>query len=437
MRTITSPLIDGGKYRIEVPDDWDGTLILYSQGPPAPREDPVWRTTPVITALLERRYAVAGWASPMFWPHEQSFVNQPMVLDEFAKQIGSPQVTIAYGESIGGILTAGLVQVQPRVLSGALAVCGPLAGGVATHNRELDISFVFKTLVAPASALELTHISDPAANLHLALGLLEAAAMTSDGRARLALCLAISNVPAAEDPRSPAPPPHDPRTRLDAEIRWLREIVFLVTFSARATIERRAGGNPSWNTGVDYRALLERSISRDLVEDLYRQAGLDLAADLERLAKASRIQADRESVRYMERYVSFNGDLGGVPVVTMHTTGDGLCTPDHEQAYADVVRWAGQSDRLRQLWIARGGHCAFTVAEVLTALDALRARVETGSWPAVGADALNDAAAAQAEGHQALIDRATNASIPRSAQFGAFEPWAFPRPHDARMFSRP
>lgn len=420
---------------MEVPEGWDGTLILYSQGPPAPREEPVWRTTPVIAAFRERGYAVAGWASPMFWPHEQTFVNQPMVLDEFARQIGRPERTIAYGESIGGILTAGLVQTHPKRLTGALALCGPLAGGVATHNRELDISFVFKTLIAASSPLELAHISDPVANLELALGLLERAAMTSQGRARLGLTAAISNVPAVADPRSATAPPHDTPTRLDAQMRWFREIVFLVTFSARATVERRAGGNPSWNTGVDYRQLLERSTSRDLVLDLYREAGLDLDADLDRLANAARVEADAESVRYMERHVAFNGDLRRVPVVTMHNTGDGLCTPDHEHAYADVVRWAGQSDWLRQLWIARGGHCAFTVAEVLTALDALRSRIDTSSWPAMDPDALNKAAA-QADAYDPLIDRSTNAAIPRSSQFGFFEPRAFPRPHDVRMIFR-
>jgi len=433
MRTLISPVLAGGKYKIVVPDGWDGTLILYSQGPPAPRDDPVWRTSRTIDAFLARRYAVGGWASPMFWPLEQSFDMQMGVLDAFAADVGAPALTVAYGESIGGIITAGLVQTHGDRLDGALPLCGPIAGGIGTHNRELDIAFAFKVLLAPDSAIELVRISDPEANVALAISALDAAARTPDGRARLALIAAIGNVPAVADPRTGGPEPHDPQTRLDAQVRWFRDIVFLVTFSARATVERRAGGNPAWNSNVDYASLLHRSRSRDLVERLYADVGLDLASDLSRLASASRVEADPDSVRYLERYVVFDGLLS-VPVVTMHTTGDGLCTPEHEHAYSDVVRAAGRSDHLRQLWLTRGGHCTFTIAETLTAFDVLRERIRSGEWPSTEPEDLNAAARLQPTGYRTLADpRRPDEAIAREPEFGRYEPMPFSRPYDARM----
>jgi len=439
-KTIVGPLMDAGKYLIKAPESWNGTLILYSFGPPVPAENPVFDAAhPVMQAYLQRGYAVAGWSSPVFWPLEQSFPNQMTVLDEFARLVGKPERTIAYGQSIGGFLTAGLAQRFPSRLDGALAVCGPIAGGIATQNRELDVAFVFKTLVAPESDLELVLIREPERNQALALELLEGAARTPLGRARLALTAAVTNVPGWPDPRSPEPATADHAARLDGQIGWFRGIVFHVIFNARATIERRAGGNPSWNTDVDYAALLERSLNADVVRWAYAAASVDLESDLERLTRAPRVTADPKATEYLERYIVFNGDLADIPVVTVHTTGDGLCTPDHEHAYRDVVRSAGHAEQLRQLWIRRGGHCSFSVAETLAALDVLLDRVTRGSWPATDASTLNGAAR-RLESESRLLnpldedDRDPVTPVPPG--FCEFEPPPFSRPYDARSLSR-
>jgi len=425
--TFVGPLTDEGRYLAKVPANWNRTLILYSQGPPAPVEDPVWNADhPTLRALLERGYAIAGWTNPVFWPLEQSFPNQDAVLESFVALVGRPSSTIAYGQSIGGLITAGLVQTMGTRLDGALAACGPLAGGIATQNRELDIAFTFKTLLAPGSDLDVVRIRKPGENLRLALEILETAATTAQGRARLALSAAVSNIPGTPDPRTAT----DPGSQLDRQIQWYRQIVFLVIFQARAIVERRAGGNFSWNTGVDYASLLERSINAEEVKALYAEAGLVLAEDLRRLAEAPRFEADPDAVAYLERHIVYDGRLE-VPVVTLHTTGDGLCTPDHEQAYADVVSAAGRADRLRQLWVRRDGHCSFTVAETLTALGLLEDRIGNGFWPDVSAAALNEAAVGLGARYGILTSPGGGVSAMTPA-FTEFAPWAFYRPYDAR-----
>jgi hypothetical protein len=74
-----------------------------------------------------------------------------------------------------------------------------------------------------------------------------------------------------------------------------------------------------------------------------------------------------------------------VPVLTVHSIGDGLVSPAHESTYAKSVDAAGESALLRQVFVERAGHCAFSSAEVVAAFDALDERIRSGRW---GTDAL-------------------------------------------------
>jgi hypothetical protein len=73
-------------------------------------------------------------------------------------------------------------------------------------------------------------------------------------------------------------------------------------FLPRAEQEHRAGGTFSWNTAVDYRRQLETSGQAEFVGRAYRQAGLNLDADLSALAQAPRVAAAPAAVEYMARY---------------------------------------------------------------------------------------------------------------------------------------
>ncbi|HEV2728919.1 MAG TPA: hypothetical protein VGV15_02710, partial [Terriglobales bacterium] len=174
---------------------------------------------------------------------------------------------------------------------------------------------------------------------------------------------------------------------------WASEVDFPFAFALRAELEFRAGGNPSWNTGVNYKKQLAHSVDRNEVVALYAQAGLDLDADLDALNDSDRIAATPSAVEYLEQNIVFNGDIG-VPVLTLHTTGDGLVLNENESAYADVVREDGNNRFLRRTFVHRAGHCAFTPAETVTALEKLIQRLDAGIWPALDPDALNAEAVA-------------------------------------------
>lgn len=189
-----------------------------------------------------------------------------------------------------------------------------------------------------------------------------------------------------------------------------------IIFALRAELEARAGGNPSWNTGVDYRALLNSSINRDEVTALYAAAGLDLDADLNALASAPRIAAEPNAVRYLVNWIVFSGDIHHA-VLTVHTTGDGLVLNQDEQAYAVSVRGNGHDELLRQTYVHRAGHCTFTPAETIAAFNVIAHKMTTHTWSGVTPDELNAAALALGP----VFNIAPPAYLP-------YTPTAFPRP---------
>lgn len=421
--TFTGTFADGATYLIEVPATWNGTLLLYSHGYVTPGSsnpardvgDPGTRAFLLANgfALAGSSYATTGWAI-----HE-AIPDQIAVLDTFDALVGQhPQRTIAWGHSLGGIITAGLIQRHPHRFDGALPMCGVLSGGVATWNQALDAAFAFKTLVGPATPLQVVHITAPLPNLGLAETLLAGAQGTPQGRARIALSAALSDTPGWFNPASPEPAATDFTSQEANQFLWLSQVDFPFVFAFRAELEFRAGGNPSWNTGVNYREQLEHSRDRAEVEALYAAAGLSLDDDLKALNQATRIAADPPATEYLEHNIIFNGDLD-MPVLTMHTSGDGLVAVENEQAYRQTVREAGDNRLLRQTFVHRAGHCSFTPAETVTALENLIFRLDTGHWPDLDASALNT----EAGGLGPL-----NVAPPA---FFDFHPGRFLRPFDA------
>jgi len=117
-----------------------------------------------------------------------------------------------------------------------------------------------------------------------------------------------------------------------------------------------------------------------------------------------------------------------------------LVVPENEQAYASVVDRAGNGQLLRQLFVARAGHCAFTPAEIITGFQVLLNRVATGRWDtrALQPGALNAEAAALGPGYN--IYTAQNGTCPSgqpvdgvcatAPAFTAYRPPQYLRPFD-------
>jgi hypothetical protein len=430
--TKTGSLSDGATYLMQVPDNWNGTLFLYSHGYVVPGSaNPATDVGDPATGafLLANGFALAGSSyATTGWAIHEALNDQIAVLDLFDSTFGHPAATIAWGHSLGGIITAGLIQRNPKRFSAAQPMCGVLAGGVATWNTALDAEFAFQTLLAPNAGLQVVNITNPDANLALAEEVLAAAQATPQGRARIALGAALSDTPGWFTPTSPEPAPTDYVSQEANQFLWDQQVDFPFVFAFRAELERRAGGNVSWNSGVDYRKQLEKSVDLAEVRALYQAAGLSLEADLEALNHAARIKANPAAVDYLKQNIIFDG-LIDIPVLSMHTKGDGLVVVQNETAYKDVVDFVGGNSRLRQTFVDRAGHCAFTPAETIAAVETLLTRLETGHWPSIEANLLNDGAAAL--GPDFNIFEVGTTIVPAPPAFIDYTPAAYLRPFDA------
>jgi hypothetical protein len=147
------------------------------------------------------------------------------------------------------------------------------------------------------------------------------------------------------------------------------------------------------------------------------------------LNETARIDADWHATAYLEKNIIYNGEIH-IPVLTLHTTGDGLVVVENESAYKQVVREEGNGKFLRRMFVARAGHCAFTPAETIAAVQTLLERMATGRWEQVDASSLNQAATALGPNFN-IFANAQGVIVPVPPAFVEFEPSPYLRPFDA------
>ncbi len=368
----------GARWAIDLPDTWNGTLLLYGRGYGSGPPDQAPETAPrgVKDWLLSQGYALAASSyTGAGWALEEAPNDQLEVLDAFTREVGKPRRAIAWGNSMGGLVSVALAERHPQRFAGALPMCGSVSGSVGMLNTALDGAFAFRTLLAPESDLRLVGVDDDRLNGDRAKRVLDAAWPKPEGRARVLLSAALAQLPTWTDAASAEPAPAD----FDALAEQIHKAFLMGVFVPRTDQERRAQGLYSWNTGVDYGRQLARSGLLPLVRDAYARAGLDMTKDLATLAAAPRIAAQPQAIAYMRANYVPSGKLS-IPLLTLQTVGDGVTVPGTHGGYERIVREAGRSNRLGQLWLNAAGHCTFTPAEVATALRALEDRIETGHW---------------------------------------------------------
>jgi len=404
----TGTLRDGGSWVADVPARWNGTLVLFSHGFGAleaiDAPDPE-----VQQALLDRGYALVGSS---YDPHGSIWALNSATRDQFESLaaitgvIGRPRLTLALGSSMGGLVSGQEAQTSGRRLDGAVSICGLMAGGINLNNYQLDGEYALNQLLRPGRAVKLVGYTSPAEGALAAQELVATVATArtdATGRARVALATALLNMPAWSAGQARPPAPRDAEGIAAAQTEWLTQALPFI-MPGRYYIELSAGGNASWNKGVDYAALLARSPHRDTVRALYRKAGLNVRADLDNLTEHAAGGADAAAVRKLTRTSTLSGHLD-VPQLTMHTLYDQLAPVEFENQYARQVGAAGDQRLLRQAYVARRGHCAFTPGEILAALRAVEHRATTGWWHQVATTQhLQAAALALNLGTPAFVD---------------------------------
>jgi len=289
---------------------------------------------------------------------------------------------------MGGLVTSDLVEKYPDRFSGGLTACASSGGAVGMMNMALDGAFAFVTLIAPDAGIALVHTENDMDNGRRVQAALTVARESAQGRARIALAAVLGGLPgwtsAAVRPTSP-----------DGEAAEMAKAFAGGIFLPRADQEARAGGVFSWNDGVDYKVQLDKSGRRAMVEEVYKEAGLDLDSDIARLNAAPRIKADPKAVGYMIANFTPTGRIT-IPVLAMHTIGDGATSPSLAKGYAQIIRDAGHGDLISLTWNARAGHCSSSGPETIAGIDALIQRIETGKWD-TSPDTMNRLAKSEGE----------------------------------------
>ena len=148
-------------YRVETPQHWNGTLILFSHGyvpagVPIPPGIPLANRADTEQWLLDHGYALAGsdFRGRTGLVVKEALEDQIALLDWFDATIGKPRRTIASGFSMGGGIATRLAERNPGRFDGVLAISGA-QDMQATMNRGLDVTFAVRTLLTDDQRLQL------------------------------------------------------------------------------------------------------------------------------------------------------------------------------------------------------------------------------------------------------------------------------------------
>ncbi|MCP2341557.1 DUF6351 family protein [Actinomadura rupiterrae] len=379
----TGTLPDGATWIADVPARWNGTLVLFSHGfgPLVAQNAPSKGSA---AALLAQGYALAGSSYDphgSMWALNSAVADQMGTLQAFGERVGKPRRTIAVGQSMGGLVNSLIAQQGRGKIAGAATFCGIVAGGVDLNDYQLNAEYALTTLLPQAAGVKIRDFASEAEGAASGQALTKAvtaAQSTAAGRARIALAAALLNQSTWATGATP-PAPRDYTSQEEQQARTLTSGQLIFIESGRYALAKAAGGDSGSNIGVDYSRLIRRSPHRRQIEFLYRKASLNLRADLSALNHGTRYASEGDSLNAMRRTSTNTGRLP-LPELTVHTVSDQLVPVEQEATYAARVRAAGDSAMLRQAYVAAIGHCAFTDAEYVAAINTVDRRITTGRW---------------------------------------------------------
>jgi pimeloyl-ACP methyl ester carboxylesterase len=339
-------------YRVELPEKWNGDLVLFAHGFRLPGPDLTVSNPPGPLRTLFIGNG-AAWAASSY--SENFYVpgigadDTLALLQHFEGQFGKPKHIYLVGESMGGNVVALLMENFPDRFDGALATCGAIGGG-----EQMDY------IVAWAMAGEFT------GGVQLPIG---------GSQSAMTLTLTTKLQGALGTPDRPT----DAGKRFISIIRNLtggpRPFYFegfkdqyqlnfglLILDPARESVPVAA----ATNEGVVY----DVDDSLGLSDAQVNQAVRRLPAD----PKARDAAAHPDTVPTTGKIKH--------PLLTLHDTGDLFVPISQEVAYRRKAEAAGAGDLLVQRAIRAPGHCKFSEAEYTTAWNDLVAWVRDGKKPA-------------------------------------------------------
>ncbi|MDZ7727144.1 MAG: hypothetical protein U5Q44_02530 [Dehalococcoidia bacterium] len=343
------------RYRIEVPDGWDGgPLVLWAHGFRG-FDDELFVGSPRDSLREQLIDEGIAWAASSY--SENGYVpgigaDDTLALKQhFVDEFGEPAEAYLVGASMGGNVVALSLEHFPGQYDGALSLCGALGG-----QTQIDYLVSWARLAEYFSGLELP-VGEGASETQLFDFLLNEMAPvlgafgepTPEGEQFLSAIRMLTGGPR-------------PFFEEGFEDQYVTNFGFLLFDPELESLLVRA----ATNVGVEY--------------DI--EPGLGVTAE-EINEGIVRQEADPEA-RNAENHpdkVPTSGDITA-PLLALHTTGDLFVPITQGLFYRDAVRDSGKEDMLVQRVIRAPGHCTFSDEEILAGFDDLQRWVESGERPA-------------------------------------------------------
>lgn len=364
-RAVTGEYACSG-YRFEIPDNWNGDLVVYAHGFRGGISPKVFVTDlPVREAAVNQGYA---WAASTYRANGYNpldgIEDTRMMVEQFKEEVGVPEQIFIYGSSMGAHVVVGSLEKYPEVYVGGVAECG-VVGGV----RQIDYLLAANLAADYFARTNLLALENRGIQAQLALvnnTLFPALGAPPDFE------FDENNLSGNEEPGpamdlTPAGKAYrDVQIMLSGGHRPFAQDGFgsaytLVILAARAIY------------GLQPNGLISAATNQDIVYEIDPSLGVDGAA---LNAEVQRIAADpEERAKY-----TFTGNLQD-PLLTIHDTGDLFVPIINERWYRQLVDEVGNGDLLVQRGVRRFLHCDFSIVEREMAFNDLVDWVNNGTKP--------------------------------------------------------
>jgi pimeloyl-ACP methyl ester carboxylesterase len=312
--------INGARFRIDIPENWNGGLVMYCHGYsplPVTYEKPELAKTLVVFldqgyALAQSGYAAGGWAI------QEAETDTENLRRYFVRKYGPVKETYVTGHSMGGFLTMVLMETSPSVYDAGLPLCGPLGAPNWFMARGAFDGRVLFDYYFPGALPDPSRVDADFKNTPEVAKRIEQ--LLDSAPEKAAILRRQNNLKNNKD---------------------LGSTLSFVTYLLKE-LQERTGGNPFDNRNVIYTGT---------PDDNALNAGV------------KRYSADLRAAAYLRTYYTPTGRISK-PMLAVHTSYDPLVPASIPNMYESLVEQAGTAGNFVQQYVKHDGFLAVARMEV-------------------------------------------------------------------------